>query len=71
VDCALLARRIAAPTLVAVGLMDETCPPSTVYAAYNEIPAPKQLAVFPFGTHETPGVHLETRIRHLRERLSG
>ena len=40
IDCALLARRITATTLVSVGLMDDICPPSTVFAAYNEINAP-------------------------------
>ncbi|MBY8850214.1 acetylxylan esterase [Saccharothrix sp. MB29] len=30
-------------------------PPSTVYAAYNEITAPKEMAVFPFSGHTTPG----------------
>ena len=45
VDCALLATRIRARCLLSVGLMDEICPPSTVYAAYNAISAPKQLAV--------------------------
>ena len=37
VDCALLARRITARCLFSVGLMDTICPPSTVFAAYNEI----------------------------------
>ncbi|MBD5786556.1 acetylxylan esterase [Cellulosimicrobium terreum] len=35
VDVALLARRASAPALFSVALMDLTCPPSTVYAAYN------------------------------------
>ena len=41
IDCALLARRITATTLMSVGLMDDICPPSTVFAAYNEITAEK------------------------------
>ena len=48
VDCALLARRITARCLLSVGLMDTICPPSTVFAAYNEIAAGKDLAVHPF-----------------------
>jgi len=70
VDCALLARRIRADCLLSVGLMDEVCPPSTVYAAYHEIPAPKEMAVYPFGVHDVPSAHGERRLRHLRERLS-
>ncbi|WP_086664059.1 acetylxylan esterase [Lentzea kentuckyensis] len=69
IDCALLARRITAQTLFSVGLMDETCPPSTVYAAYHEVRAPKQITVSPFGKHTTPTSHVETQLRHLREHL--
>ncbi|CAL9549987.1 Cephalosporin-C deacetylase [Actinosynnema sp. ALI-1.44] len=69
VDAALLARRITATTLMSVGLMDEVCPPSTVYAAYNEIRAPKRMAVFPFSGHQTPRTHDETKLRHLHAHL--
>jgi cephalosporin-C deacetylase len=69
VDCALLARRITAESLLCTGLMDMTCPPSTVFAAYNEITAGKDLVVHPFGTHDVPASHTERRIRHLREFL--
>ena len=69
VDCALLARRITADCLLSVGLMDDTCPPSTVYAAYNEITAAKQIAVYPFGVHDVPPAHVERQLRHLRDRL--
>jgi cephalosporin-C deacetylase len=70
VDCALLARRITADCLLSVGLMDDVCPPSTVFAAYNEITAPKDLAVFPFGVHGVPRPHLERQLGHLRELLT-
>lgn len=69
VDCALLARRITARCLLSVGLMDTTCPPSTVFAAYNEISAAKDLAVHPFTGHQVPAVHVERQLRHLREHL--
>jgi cephalosporin-C deacetylase len=69
VDCALLARRITARCLLSVGLMDIICPPSTVFAAYNEITAGKDLAVHPFTGHEVPGAHIERQLRHLREFL--
>ena len=71
VDCALLARRITADCLLSVGLMDLTCPPSTVFAAYNEITAPKDIAVFPFGVHSVPSAHTERQLSHLRDRLGG
>ncbi|SDG60769.1 cephalosporin-C deacetylase [Lentzea fradiae] len=69
VDCALLARRITAASLLSVGLMDETCPPSTVYAAYHEISAPKEMTVSRFGKHTTPTSHVETQLRHFRDHL--
>jgi cephalosporin-C deacetylase len=70
VDCALLARRITAATLVSVGLMDIICPPSTVFAAYNEIGATdKEIAVYPYSGHSWPNAHAERQLRHLRERL--
>ncbi|GLY57912.1 MAG: acetylxylan esterase [Cellulosimicrobium funkei] len=34
-DGAVLGRRATAPALFSVALMDQVCPPSTVYAAYN------------------------------------
>jgi cephalosporin-C deacetylase len=69
VDCALLARRIRARSLLSVGLMDEVCPPSTVFAAYNEIAGPKEIAVHPFGVHSPPPGQQERRLRHLLEHL--
>jgi cephalosporin-C deacetylase len=67
VDCALLARRITARCLLSVGLMDTVCPPSTVFAAYHEITAGKDLAVHPFTGHSVPAAHVERQLRHLRE----
>jgi cephalosporin-C deacetylase len=67
VDCALLARRITADCLVSVGLMDDVCPPSTVFAAYNAITAAKEIAVFQFGVHSVPPAHVENQLRHLRQ----
>jgi cephalosporin-C deacetylase len=46
--------------------MDEVCPPSTVYAAYYEIRAPKELAVSPFGGHDVPRAHSEYQLSRLR-----
>lgn len=69
VDCALLARRITASCLLSAGLMDDICPPSTVFAAYNEITADKDIAVYPFSGHTGPRPHAERRLRHLREKF--
>src|SRR6516162_1403468 len=66
VDCALLARRITATCLLSVALMDDICPPSTVFAAYNEITADKDIAVYPYSGHSVPRAHAEWQLRHLR-----
>ncbi len=64
-----LARRITARCLLSVGLMDTICPPSTVFAAYNEISAGKDISVHPFTGHAVPAAHVERQIRHLRDFL--
>ena len=56
IDVQHLAPRIRARTMMGVGLMDQVCPPSTQFAAYNKITAPKSLAVYPdFGHESLPG----------------
>jgi cephalosporin-C deacetylase len=70
VDCALLARRITATTLVSVGLMDMICPPSTVFDAYNEIRSDKDILVYPYSGHSVPNAHAGVQLRHLRRHLS-
>ncbi|MDR3573424.1 MAG: acetylxylan esterase [Anaerolineaceae bacterium] len=49
------AARAAAPALFSVGLRDDTCPPSTVYAAYNYYQGPKQMRVYEFNEHDGGG----------------
>jgi cephalosporin-C deacetylase len=46
------ASRARCPALFSVGLMDGTCPPSTVYAAYNRYAGPKDIKVWEFNNHE-------------------
>ncbi len=56
IDCQHLAPRIRAQVLMAVGLVDEICPPSTQFAAYNKIMSPKDMALYPDFAHESyPG----------------
>ncbi|MFD0352202.1 acetylxylan esterase [Streptomyces sp. NPDC127110] len=46
------ARRATAPTLFSVGLRDPVCPPSTVYAAFNQYAGEdRSMTVWPFGDH--------------------
>jgi len=52
IDIQNLAGRIKGEVLMAVGLMDRICPPSTQFAAYNKITAPKRLEIYPDFGHE-------------------
>jgi len=52
VDVQHLAPRIRAEVRLAVGLRDKICPPSTQFAAYNKISAPKSLDLYPEFAHE-------------------
>jgi cephalosporin-C deacetylase len=46
------ATRAKSPALFSVGLMDDICPPSTVYAAYNHYAGPKQIRAYEYNNHE-------------------
>lgn len=63
-DVAALARRARVPALFSTGLMDMTCPPSTVFSARNawgervpegQRPQRPQMRVYPFNAHEGGG----------------
>jgi len=49
------AARARAQALFSAGLMDETCPPSTVFAAYNHFAGPKEMRVWRYNQHEGGG----------------
>lgn len=51
------AARSQARALYSTALMDMICPPSTVFAAYNYVTAPKEMRVYQFNNHEGGGGH--------------
>lgn len=53
------AARARCPALFSVALMDETCPPRTVFAAYNHYAGRKSLKVWPYNHHEGGGIAQE------------
>lgn len=56
IDVQHLAKRIKAEVMMATGLLDEICPPSTQFAAYNKITSPKKIVIYPdFGHEFLPG----------------
>ncbi|HZL32575.1 MAG TPA: acetylxylan esterase, partial [Verrucomicrobiae bacterium] len=71
-DVAILGRAAAAPAIFSVGLMDETTPPSTVFAAFNWYGGPKEIREYPFNDHEGgEGFHDLAKIRWLGNLLGG
>jgi cephalosporin-C deacetylase len=65
-----LAKRITARSFFSVGLMDTCCPPSTIFAAYNNIKAKKDIRVYEYNNHEGGGsLHALEKLRFLRQNL--
>ena len=70
-DGANFAKRAQAPGYFSVALRDLTCPPSTVYAAFNHYAAAeKEMVVYPFNDHEGGLSHQKlAQITWLTDRL--
>ncbi|GAA4697383.1 acetylxylan esterase [Phytohabitans rumicis] len=76
VDGVNFARRAVAPAHFGVGLRDTVCPPSTVFAAYNQYGAAngsapdRAIHVYPFNHHEGgDAVHVGHQLRWLGARM--
>jgi cephalosporin-C deacetylase len=64
-DVAILARNATAPALFSVAHMDQTCPPSTVYAAFNAYRgSPREICDYEFNDHE--GGQMWQKVRQLQ-----
>jgi cephalosporin-C deacetylase len=70
-DGTSFAARATAPALFSVALMDETCPPSTVFAAYNVYAAAKDIAVYAYNGHEGGGPYQHARQLAFLDALRG
>jgi len=68
VDGVNFARRAAAPAHFGTGLRDTVCPPSTVFAAYNNYGTDRrEMHVYPFNHHEGgEAFHIARQLRWLR-----
>lgn len=71
------AKRGTAPSLWSVALMDQTCPPSTTFAAFNwygtreATGGRKEIEVYPYNGHEGGGGHqLARQVQFLAELLN-
>lgn len=66
-DAVNFAARAKAPAIFTVGFIDTTCPPSSVYAAYNALQSPKTIYNDVLSKHEnTPGALAAMREAILR-----
>ncbi len=52
IDIQNIAKRIKGDVMMGTGLMDEICPPSTQFAAYNKITSKKEIVIYPDFAHE-------------------
>lgn len=52
IDLQHIVKRICGDVMMGTGLMDTLCPPSTQFAAYNKITAPKKMVIYPDYGHE-------------------
>ncbi|MEU1972221.1 acetylxylan esterase [Microbacterium sp. NPDC019599] len=70
-DGAIMATRATAPALFSAALMDLTCPPSTVFAAFNRYgAADKRIEVYTHNDHEGGQLYQwAEQVRFLREHL--
>lgn len=55
------AKRANAPAWFSTALMDSTCPPSTVFGAFNNYAGEKQIAIWPYNGHEGGAIDDEAR----------
>lgn len=66
------AKRASCPALYSVALMDDICPPSTVFASYNWYGGDADIEVYPFNNHEGGDAHQWAKqARWLSNLLSG
>ncbi len=69
-DLANFAPEIKAETFVGVGLVDTTCPPSGVYAAYNMLNSKKEIVNYPSMGHVYNDKDASARLQDYLERIA-
>ena len=70
-DVVNFARRVKVPGFYSWGYNDETCPPTSMYAAYSVIPGEKSLLLALETGHSTTPEQVKRVNRWLEERLTG
>lgn len=66
------AARSTMPALFSVGLLDDVCPPSCVFAAHNHYAGPARMKVYPYNGHEQGGAFQDVEhLAFVREIMGG
>ncbi len=68
-DVVNFARILEVPVLMGLGYNDQTCPPTSMFSAYNAIPSPKKIQIIPRMGHGTLPEHSEHANAWLLEHL--
>ena len=68
-DIKNLAGQITCPVIMGVGLQDDTCPPHTNFAGYNQIRSEKKYIVYPDRKHSVDEKWWQVREAFFREKL--
>jgi cephalosporin-C deacetylase len=66
-----LGARVQCPTLMSVGLIDKTCPPSTGFAVYNNMTCPREMVTFRYQEHAQVEPHFQRRLAWAQRYLWG
>lgn len=69
VDAVNFASRCRAEAIISVGFIDRTCPPSSCYAAYNQLPGDKKVINEPLMGHEAPRHITAAFLKQLEEHI--
>ena len=67
IDIKNLAPWIKCPVLMAIGLMDNVCPPHINFAAYNQLNVPKEYIAYPENGHGLPSEFQERKISFIKK----
>ncbi len=70
VDAVNFAGRCRADAILSVGFIDSTCPPSTCYAAYNQLQGRKQIINKPLMRHAAPQPIQDAFFQHVLEHVA-
>jgi cephalosporin-C deacetylase-like acetyl esterase len=68
-DIKNLAPWIKSPMLMGIGMQDEVCPPHINFAAYNNVPAPKQWIAYADEGHNVGSDFYEKRLAFFKKQL--